>query len=88
MEDFAPRTEDERYRIYVLEPPDDRRTRNLLLIATAADMTAVGTALGALDEDEVTAGNAEGLSCRGNVGVLDGLERRWIVKPFPHGDHL
>lgn len=54
----------------------------LHLLATAADAAAVGVAIFTLDEDERTAGT-RGLIDRGIVGVLDAIERRWIIHPWP-----
>ncbi len=63
-----PGGEQERFQLYVLER-DERR-----LLATAADMEAIGVAIKTLGE--------EGELDAGPVGVLDRAAHRWLVSPW------
>lgn len=69
-EDFAPRNERERYRIYEVLAGGVRH-----LLATTGTKEGIGTCLVTFfEEGEITPGT--------NVGVLDGIERKWIVNPY------
>lgn len=68
---------EERYRLYTL------RDGSLKLHATAPDGGGIGTALETLDAEarEYNPGG-NGLRDDGRIGVLDYIERRWIISPF------
>lgn len=70
-----PRDERHRYRVYLLAAGE------LTCVAACPRPGGIGVALVQLDDDERAVGST--LSGRGAVGVLDAVERRWIVKPFP-----
>ncbi len=59
----------ERYQLFVVDGAGERR-----LLATAADMEAIGTAIRCMGEE----GELDGR----RVGILDRAEHKWIVSPF------
>ena len=71
--DVYPRTEEFRYRVYENGPGG-------LRCLAAAPASGLGLALVTLDADACEAGGR--LDGAGTVGVLDAVERRWIVTPF------
>lgn len=68
-----PRDEAHRLRIYA------RRGDDLRVVA-ATDADGLGTALLQLDADEREHGRR--LSDLGAIGVLDAIERRWLILPW------
>ncbi len=62
----------ERYQLYTVDAAGERR-----LLATAADMEAIGTAIRCMGEE----GELDGAS----VGILDRYEHSWIVNPWAAG---
>lgn len=72
-----PRDGDHRYRLYLRDGDD------LAVAAATPTMCGIGTAIGELDRDCREAGSR--LSDEGQVGVLDAVERRWIVLPWGRG---
>ena len=74
---YAPRTEEQRYRVYLRDDDD------LHLVATAP-AEALGLAILTQDEDAREAGYSS-LYELGQLGILDAIERRWIVLPWPRG---
>lgn len=71
------RDPDERYGVYVAIPMGDGRRREGRLLATTSK-DGIGTALVQLRED----GEIDETT---RVGILDGIEGRWIVNPFANG---
>lgn len=67
-ETFAPRTEEEKYRLY-----ERGADGELILVATTGTAEGVGVALVTLADDRREAGDPAPI-----VGVLDGLAGRWI----------
>jgi hypothetical protein len=78
---FAPLTEEERYGVYVVAGGERPR-----LLATCA-RDGIGVAVLGQDDDAREAG-LRGLIDLGCFGLLDRLERRWIVLPYGRGDHV
>jgi len=77
-EAYAPRTEEERYRVYL------RAGEDLSLLATAGTAGGIGQAILTNDEDARAAGYGA-LYDLGVLGLLDAVERRWIVLPWQGG---
>lgn len=73
-DDLWPRDADHRFRLYA------RKGDSLDVLAAAPSMAAIGTAIGQLDTDARESGREFGDA--GQVGVLDAVERRWVVKPW------
>lgn len=69
IDDVYPRDERERYRIYRLDP-DGGRT----IVATCGSPEAIGVALVTLAGE----GEFDGRP----VGILDGVDERWLVNPW------
>lgn len=76
----APRTPEERYGLYVVA----HRGARPELVCTAPDGGGIGVALFQQDADALEAGGPP-FASRGSVGVLDRIERRWIVNPYAGG---
>lgn len=74
-EAFAPRVEEERYGVYLVDERDELR------LVTTSDRDGIGAAILGQDEDAREAGLA-GLRDLGRFGLLDRIERRWIVLPW------
>lgn len=68
-DDLWPRTPDYRYRLYLLA--DD----GLRVLSAAPELEGATLALAVYVAEE---GPPEGL-----VGILDAIDRRWLVCPFP-----
>lgn len=84
MQDFQiedVRTPAERYRLYTLRPGDECAGRDgLVLLATTPTLEGVGVAIGSMADDARDAGvDTE------PVGVLDGIERRWLAPLWHKG---
>ncbi len=62
-------SEGEQFQLYVVDGAGERR-----LLATAADMEAIGVAIRCMGEE----GELDGCS----VGVLDRFEHRWLANPW------
>lgn len=73
-----PRDDEHRYRIYARR--GSGRTIELEVLACAGSPEALGLALVTLDEDEKEHGRR--LIDLGAIGVLDAVDRRWIVMPW------
>jgi hypothetical protein len=73
-----PRDEEHRYRIYARR--GSGRTVELEVLACAGTPAGLGVALVTLDEDEKEHGRR--LVDLGAIGVLDAVDRRWIVMPW------
>lgn len=69
-----PRDEEHRYRLYA------RRGSQLEVLAAAGTPGGVGVAIFQLDADEREQGGA--LGDLGAFGILDVIERRWVVSPW------
>lgn len=70
-----PRDAEHRYRLY------GRTERNrLMVLAAAPDLEGIGAAIGQLHADMKEAGLT--LGALGATGILDAVEREWIVNPF------
>lgn len=78
IDDLYPRDEAHRWRIYV------RRGAELDVVAATDSPAGIGEALVHLDLDEREIGQR--LSDRGAVGVLDAVERTWLVSPWHRSD--
>lgn len=72
---YAPRCEEERFRIYA------RAGGELTLLATAGTPAALGVALMTQDEDCRAAG-LRGIIDIGAIGIQDCIDRRWVVMPW------
>ena len=77
VDDLWPRDHRNRYRLYAVTGD------KLEVLAAAPDLPGIGQAIATIDEE--TDG---GLGTLGRTGILDAVERRWIVKPWERGDHL
>lgn len=75
-----PRDEEHRYRLYAL------LDNSLNVLAAAPNPGGIGEAIFGFDDDLKEHGDA--LADLGRLGILDVIESRWIVNPFPHGDHV
>lgn len=79
-----PRDEEHRYRIYARRGRG--RTMKLEVLACAGSKEALGVALVTLDEDEREHGRR--LVDLGAIGVLDAVDRRWIILPWHRPDEV
>jgi hypothetical protein len=70
-----PRDEAHRYRLY------GRDGDALTVLACAPDPEGVGAAIAQLHADQREHGGT--LGDLGQIGILDAVEREWIVNPFP-----
>lgn len=70
---YAPRDEENRYRLY-----ERGQGGELVLVATTGTAEGVGVALVTLADDRQEAGEVVPI-----VGVLDGLAGRWITSCWP-----
>lgn len=75
-----PRDEQHRFRLY------GRTGDDLRVLAAAPSLEAIGTAIAGCDGDQREAG--EEFGDLGQIGILDVIDRRWIVNPFPQGPHV
>ena len=73
-DDLYPRTEEERFRIYARK--GNQRPR----VVATTDAEGLGSALLQLDADERERGRR--LVDLGAIGILDAVERRWLVMPW------
>lgn len=73
-----PRDEAHRYRVYARRGRG--RSLELVVLACAGSSAALGVALVTLNEDERERGRR--LSDLGAIGVLDAVDRRWIILPW------
>jgi len=69
------RTDAERYRLYRAGGADEPR---LVLLATTPSLQGAGTAIATLAEEHVELTR----EAHPPIGVLDGIERRWILSPL------
>lgn len=81
MDDLYPRDDEHRFRLYAVV--GDERD----VLATAADMAAIGVAMGTIHEDMKAIGRR--LCDYGRIGVLDTMPDgrphptgEWIVQPW------
>lgn len=81
-DELYPRCADERYRLYVRRGDDE-----LEILATAADMSSIGLAIGTIHDDCKQAGLR--LDDLGVIGILDTLAHdpvittgEWVVTPW------
>ena len=72
-----PRDRDHRFRIY-------GRRGEVLHVIAATDAEGLGPALLQLDEDQREIG--ERLVDLGAIGILDAVERRWLIMPWHRGE--
>ena len=70
-----PRDDENRFRLYALD------SGSLNVLATVPSLEAVGTAIAQFREDLREIGAT--LADLGATGVLDAVEREWIINPFP-----
>lgn len=75
-----PRDDEHRYRLY------GRRGEDLRVLAAAGTPAGVGEAIFQLHRDAKEAGGT--LGDDGVTGILDAVEREWIVVPWPKGSHV
>lgn len=75
-----PRDEEHRYRLY------GRRGRELTVLAAAPTAGGIGEAILQLHADAKEAGGTLGDS--GVTGILDAVDREWIVVPWQKGTHV
>jgi hypothetical protein len=74
------RSEAERYRLYTLRASAGGGQPELTLLATTPTLEGVGVAIGSMADDARDAGVlAE------PIGVLDGIERRWLAPLWHKG---
>lgn len=76
-EDLWPRDEEHRYRIYAVRGD----VQEMEVIAATSTPGGVGLALVTLHKELKLVGSR--LSDLGQIGVLDVIERDWIILPFP-----
>lgn len=74
-DEIWPRDDEHRFRLYGLA--DGVQT----VLAAAPTLEAIGTAIGQLHADMKEGGLR--LADLGAIGILDAVEREWIVNPYP-----
>ncbi len=72
-----PRDDAHRFRVYA-------RKLDRLTVVAATDTDGLGRTLLELDNDQREHG--ERLTDLGNIGILDAVERRWLVSPWHRYD--
>jgi len=76
-DDLWPRDAEHRYRLYVVRGPERE------VLAAAPTMQGIGLAISTIHDDCKQVGRR--LADLGKVGILDAIEREWILMPFDRG---